>query len=47
MLYRVVAGETENFEKEVNRLIEQGWKPQGGLCYSGGFFFQAMIKERK
>ena len=46
--------DTEKMEKEVNDLLEQGWKLQGGIAVSTHPFtrfsnviygFQAMIKE--
>lgn len=32
----------ENF---VNQRIRAGWKTQGGVCYAGESFMQAMIKD--
>ena len=28
----------------VNSLIEKGWKPQGGVSYLSGLFYQAMVR---
>jgi hypothetical protein len=39
----------ENFVKEVNEAISQGWKPLGGVSCAvsnEGMFVQAMIKDR-
>ena len=33
------------FRNEVNRMIKDGWKPQGGISVSGKWYYQAMIKE--
>jgi hypothetical protein len=32
-------------ETEVNKWIERGYIPIGGLCVSDGTYFQAMIKQ--
>lgn len=50
MQYTVVEKRNiENLITEVNRLIGEGWIPQGGICESGSdnnfLFFQAMIKK--
>lgn len=59
MEYKVVYGHwngLKGFESEVNRLIKEGWKPQGGIAVVSykelyerndikDHFFQAMIKE--
>ena len=59
MEYKVVYGHwngIQGFENEVNRLIKEGWQPQGGIAvvsyrepYEGNYmkdhYFQAMIKE--
>ena len=40
----------KELEAKVNALINQGWKPQGGICISTGqismpgFLYQAMVK---
>lgn len=41
-IYRV------DLEREVNKAIEQGWKPIGGVCCdtaycSGSYFYQTMV----
>jgi hypothetical protein len=49
MKYHILTGDLQKLEREVNELIEKGWKPQGGVsraesdCYS--WFAQAMIKD--
>ncbi len=46
MEYKVVSTWTQKrLEKDVNELILEGWKPQGGITYSGGCYMQAMIRE--
>ena len=46
MEYRIVVADcTDSLKEEVNRLINDGWIPQGGVCSFGeGYFCQAMIK---
>ena len=49
MEYKIVNEyEQAVLEKKVNELIKQGWKPQGGICWSSGDsimkYAQAMIK---
>jgi hypothetical protein len=49
MEYTIVSSKNrEDFIAKVNKLILEGWKPQGGVCESGGssmsIFYQAMIK---
>lgn len=52
MEYKVViANDLGTLEYEVNRLIKQGWKPQGGICvssmneyYLAFSYNQAMVK---
>lgn len=42
--YKVVSGfSTDSLEKEVNKLIELGWIPKGGVAVSSICFHQAMI----
>lgn len=38
-----------DFEDIVNGMIEDGWKPIGGVSYKydSGYYLQAMIKENK
>jgi len=46
----IVVGTTKQseFEKRVNDLIKQGWKPQGGIFIvidnNGWIYYQAMVK---
>lgn len=46
--YLIVANGTltkHGLEKDVNALIAEGWRPQGGLCgTSGGGLYQAMVR---
>jgi hypothetical protein len=48
MDYKIVetGANLKEIEAKVNDLIKEGWKPQGGICYSSGHYFQAMIKEK-
>lgn len=46
MQYIVIYGESlKSFEEKVNEKLAEGWKPQGGLTFTSGFFYQAMLKE--
>lgn len=51
MKYKVVENPIiYDFETEVNKLIEYGWKPLGGVTYSGSYchvetYIQAMVLE--
>lgn len=51
MLYEVVyAAGPEELTAKVNKMINEGWKPLGGLAighYDGGesYFYQAMVKD--
>lgn len=48
MKYRIAAVNTgqQDFEDEVNALIQEGWRPIGGVCVaSEGYLIQAMVKE--
>ena len=50
MTYRVINKESiNNLQFEINKLMEEGWKPQGGVCVTSeqGYrnFYQAMIFE--
>jgi hypothetical protein len=45
----VVSNNRKEFIEEVNKLIKNGWLPQGGICESGtdtsgSFYSQAMIR---
>ena len=45
--YKVVADSSmlSLFEKEINKMIKEGWQPLGGMTRdSGTTFFQAMVK---
>jgi len=54
MQYKVIQGESKyDFEKEVTKHLDEGWKLQGSVCYSRveGFgwliaYCQAMVKEK-
>ncbi len=46
MEYKIVSAFTrKGFEKDVNDLILEGWKPQGGIAIDTGVYVQAMIRE--
>ena len=38
-----------SLEDDVREMIDDGWKPQGGICVNGidddEYYYQAMIKE--
>jgi hypothetical protein len=36
----------ENFIREVNKYIADGWIPQGGVGCVGGAYMQAMIRSK-
>ena len=36
----------EQFTREVNDAIAEGWEPLGGVAYNGPSLVQAMIKRR-
>jgi hypothetical protein len=43
--YRVVYGDHFSLEKQVNKLLSEGYTLQGGVSHSGGsYYLQAMIK---
>lgn len=47
--YKILSGEnSQELERFVNSLIEQGWTPLGGVAVyqspAGGIFHQAMVK---
>ena len=49
MEYMVVqARSASELGEKVNRFIQSGWKPQGGMCLDGQAyaFYQAMVKEK-
>ena len=49
--YKIVEEQSKfSLEREVNKIIKEGWKPQGGLqivrdSYNIEKFYQAMVKE--
>ena len=46
MKYIIVEAMDKDFlVKRVNVKISEGYVPQGGLCYNGSFYFQAMISQ--
>lgn len=52
MEYRIVAdNELENFQRQVNQIVESGWIPQGGVSVvaipeMGTFvYYQAIIRQ--
>jgi len=54
--YRIISGinDEKMLEDQVNKWIQDGWKPQGGVCLRYLFknndvpvFYQAMVKEEK
>jgi hypothetical protein len=50
--YKVIRASTNrDLEAEMKRALEEGWEPQGGVCYSytpefGGRYIQAVVKRR-
>jgi len=47
--YQVVYGGYQDLVEKVNALIQEGWKPQGGVCAFLGtthqaFYLQAMVR---
>ncbi len=45
MEYKIVSAMTlKGLEEEVNKMIKEGWVPQGGLSEDSGYA-QAMIKK--
>lgn len=48
MEYKIVKGTMQFIEAEVNKLIKQGWKIQGGLTADvSGSLYQAMINSQR
>lgn len=44
MKYKIIEAKYPvDLEREVNKAIEQGWKPIGGVCSDSAFIYQAMI----
>ena len=52
MRYRIVYARNieRNLEEQINKLIKQGWVPQGGVFVvgspTGWHYWQAMVKDR-
>ena len=47
-VYEVVRDEVlDTFISQVQWHMERGWIPQGGICYSGQLWAQAMVKEKE
>jgi hypothetical protein len=47
MEYKIIWNEDfDAFEDEVNQLIKEGWKPQGGVAIDADFWYQAMVREK-
>jgi hypothetical protein len=45
MRYTVAYAEyLTSFEEEVNKLLDRGWRPQGGVFQARGVFYQALIR---
>ena len=44
--YKVVVSEDgfKGLEKQVNKLMNQGWKPLGGIAFNAGYPHQAMAR---
>lgn len=53
MKYKIIEKESKiDLEREINKLIDDGWEPIGGISYSCGYgygenYVQAVIKELK
>ena len=46
MQYQIIKTMTwKGLAKEVNKLIQEGWTSQGGVCVDTGSCVQAMIKK--
>ena len=46
MQYKIVTGSNvDNLAKNVNREIQLGWQPQGGVLINGMMYAQAMVKK--
>ena len=48
-IYKVISSDSglEELEKKVSESINKGWKPQGGIAFSHGYSYQAMIGKKK
>ncbi|WHI48198.1 hypothetical protein ACJJI3_22610 [Microbulbifer sp. ZKSA004] len=44
--YKVAVGKTgfSSLEEEVTRMLNEGWKPVGGLAFNSGYPYQAMAR---
>ncbi|GAB2877768.1 hypothetical protein ACCI51_08460 [Microbulbifer echini] len=44
--YKVAVGKSgfSSLEEEVTRLLNEGWKPIGGLAFNAGYPYQAMAR---
>jgi hypothetical protein len=44
--YKVVGGTNgfQEMEAEVSKMLNQGWKPIGGIAFNNGYPYQAMAK---
>lgn len=44
--YTVIQGDTlQSLIDQVNRLRDDGWVCQGGICYTTVYYCQAMVKQ--
>lgn len=48
-IYKVISSNSglEELEEKVSKSINTGWKPQGGIAFSHGFCYQAMIGKKR
>lgn len=43
--YTIVTGKfPKDIKQEVNRMIDNGYRPHGGITYDGDMYLQAMVK---
>ena len=42
--YKILEGTTQDVERDVNRLLQDGWTPLGGVSSKGTYCIQAMIR---
>jgi|APSaa5957512535_1039671.scaffolds.fasta_scaffold07812_4 hypothetical protein len=45
--YKVIASDTRHIEKEVNRMIQEGWELKGDPSIADNRMIQAMTRELK
>jgi hypothetical protein len=38
------ASSPQSLEKQVNKSMQNGWAPMGGMSSEGGLYFQAMVR---